>query len=356
MTRNTIVATEPAFIAIDYSKAFLYVTVGDEKGKVLEHRPVDCNEESVSAFFARFSPRSVRVVVESCRGYEWLLDLLKSLKFKVDLANTREIKKRRCKTDKVDSRILMELQAKDYLPTCYQANPRERRDRELIRARYHNVKTLIRYKQRVHSLLDKENKGFQDPFTFAGRQKLQDIELSSPRDEILRKHLEVIDYLEQEIAEATRAIRKLARYNPDVCRLKKLPGFDVLTAMAFVSEVGDITRFSKAKQVAAFLGLVPRVYSSGDVTRMGRITKEGPPMLRRLLVQNAWNAIRASENLRIRFTAIARRRGRKVAIVAIARRLVEIAFHILKYKQDYDESKLDAGLVRSGSCSPTMRA
>ncbi|MBK8219680.1 MAG: IS110 family transposase [Candidatus Obscuribacter sp.] len=93
--------------------------------------------------------------------------------------------------------------------------------------------------------------------------------------------------------------------------LKTIPGFDVLTSIAFIAEVGDISRFRKANQVAAFLGLAPRVYSSGDTRRNGRITKCGSKLMRWMLVQSAWSAIRGSSNLRACYSQIGRRRGHR---------------------------------------------
>ncbi|MBK9280253.1 MAG: IS110 family transposase [Candidatus Obscuribacter sp.] len=111
--------------------------------------------------------------------------------------------------------------------------------------------------------------------------------------------------------------------------LKTIPGFDVLRP-SLSSLKSAISRFRKANQVAAFLGLAPRVYSSGDTRRNGRITKCGSKLMRWMLVQSAWSAIRGSSNLRACYSQIGRRRGQKTAIIAIARKLATIAYHVLK--------------------------
>ncbi|MBS2007067.1 MAG: IS110 family transposase, partial [Cyanobacteria bacterium SZAS TMP-1] len=129
--------------------------------------------------------------------------------------------------------------------------------------------------------------------------------------------------------------------------IKGIPGFDVLTAMVFVAEVGDVTRFRNAEQLAAFTGLVPRVYASGGKYNTGRITKTGPRLLRWMLVQSAWAAIRCCPVLRSKYTSIMKRRGKKVAIIAIARMLAEIAYHVWIEKTHFDETRLGAGLVRA---------
>jgi transposase len=158
--------------------------------------------------------------------------------------------------------------------------------------------------------------------------------------------LQVIDFLQEQVEKQDIKLRKLARPNPDAHRLKKMPGFDVLSAMMFLAEIGDISRFQNARQLTAFIGLVPRVYASGEVCRRGRITKQGSKLLRCILVQCAWAAIRKSPNLRSRFASISRRRGKSIAIVAIARKLAEVAFHIVKEKAEFSEERLATGLAR----------
>jgi transposase len=219
--------------------------------------------------------------------------------------------------------------------------------RELVRHRAQLVRSSVKHKLRVHAHLDKENKGIFSPFTYQGRRKLEEVTLTETRRQQVDDELEIIDFLELKIAEQDAKIKYIARTNPDVALLKTIPGFDILMSIAFIAEVGDISRFKKAKQVAAFLGLVPRVYSSGDTRRNGRITKCGSRLMRWMLVQAAWSAIRASSNLRKMFLDIERRKGKKVAVVAVARKLATVAYHVLKEKTEYQESLLDAGLARA---------
>lgn len=335
------------FAGIDYSKRFSYITIGDQDGKVLRQEPVPNDIKCLEKFFEPYE--TLTVAIEACRGYEWLVDWLRDQKYTVHVGNVyaiKQIAQSRCKTDKIDSRILMELVAKDFLPTTYQPTKRERNYRELLRARAILVKSQTQYKLRVHALLDKENKGISYPFGTAGRESLKAVQLEGDRDSILTKSLEVIDFLEQQIIDHEKKIRKLARYNPDVYRIKTIPGFDVLTAMVFVAEVGDVTRFRNAEQLAAFTGLVPRVYASGGNMTTGRITKTGPRLLRQMLVQSAWASLKSCPVLRSRYVSIARRRGKKKAIIAIARMLAEIAYHVYLEKTPFDETRLGAGLVR----------
>lgn len=345
---NTVKCAVATFAGIDYAKRFSYITVGDENGNVIHQEAVPNEVGRLAHFFDQYP--KMTIAIEACRGHEWLVDWLRERKYVVHVGNVyaiKQIAQSRCKTDKIDSKILMELLSKEFLPTTYQPTKKERDYRELLRWRASLVKSQTQYKLRVHSLLDKENKGIPDPFSAAGREALKSVQLVGQKQQILTESLEVLDFLEKQIADQEVKIRRLARYNPDVYRLKQIPGFGIITAMVFVAEVGDVTRFRNAEQLAAFTGLVPRVYASGGKMNTGRITKTGPRLLRRMLVQSAWASLRCCPVLRSRFASISRRRGKKIAIVAIARMLAEIAYHVYLEKTPFDEMRLGAGLVRA---------
>lgn len=336
------------FAGIDYAKKFSFITIGDQNGVVLHQESVLNKVWLLEKFFEPY-PNLV-VAIEACRGYEWLVDWLRDKGYTVHVGNVyaiKQIAQSRCKTDKIDSQILMELLAKDFLPTTYQPTKKEKGYREVLRTRAQLVRSQTQYKLRVHSFLDKENKGIVRPFTGEGRKQLEEVKLDEQRQMLLQETMEVIDFLEIQIDKQDKLVRKLAKPNPDVYRLKTIPGFDVLTALVFVAEVGDVTRFRNAEQLAAFTGLVPRIYSSGGHTATGRITKAGPRLLRRMLVQSAWASLKTCPVLRSRFASISRRRGKAKAIIAVARMLAEIAYHVWLEKTPFDETRLGAGLVRS---------
>jgi transposase len=346
LSNSTI--SKAMYAGIDYHKETIAITFGDKSGNVLEQPELRNHRALVEPFFEQF--KQLECVVESCRGYEWLVEMLQELGHTVHVGDSRSIKLiacSRCKTDKIDSRILMELLAKGFLPTTYIPSAEERKYRELLRHRSSLIRTATRSKLRIHALLAKENVQIRYPFSLKGRKQLEEIELLPHRHRILAQELAVLDFAEERAHEQKQQIGRHARREPDVNRLKTIPGFDMLMAMSFLGEIGDVSRFKDADQVAAYVGLVPRVYSSGNTRRCGRITKTGPKFMRWMLVQAAWSAIKASPNLRFRFCSIGKRRGQKVAIIAIARKLATIAFRILRDKNEYKEEMLDAGLARA---------
>ena len=117
--------------------------------------------------------------------------------------------------------------------------------------------------------------------------------------------------------------------------LTTIPGIGPFIAIVLVLELGDIARFPSAKQVASYVGLTPRIRASAGRIRAGHISKEGNRLLRWVLVLAATQAVRRPGPLRTWFHAVKKRRGKKVARVALARRLAEIVFHVWKHECDY---------------------
>jgi transposase len=138
----------------------------------------------------------------------------------------------------------------------------------------------------------------------------------------------VIELLDVQILKADREIRKLVKASAICLRLMTTPGVGPLTAMRFVATIDDVKRFATAHDVQAYLGLTPGEDSSSSRTRRTHLTKAGPPQMRWLLVQAAWAALRcaAKHPMATWATQIAERRGKRVAAVALARKLAGILF------------------------------
>lgn len=341
--QSVSVVSTAKFAGIDYHKRFSWVTLGDADGNVVGQKKLLNDPQAIRAYFSEFP--GLVCAVESCRGYEWFIDLLKDCGLEVQLCNpfrTKLIIQSRCKTDKIDSKQIMQLLAKGYLPTCYQPTPAERRLRERLRYRVGLVRQVTRIKLQIQVLLDKENQGMicKNMFSKKGRQLLGQVPLSAERAELLGKQLEILQFLESKLAEEARWIQEEAAQSQPVQTLKTIPGFGDLSALLYIAEVGDITRFRNAPQVGAYLGLVPSESSSAEKRRLGPITKQGSSLLRWILVQDAWKAITVSKELRARFARIRHRQGKHIAIVAVARVLAEVAYRVLRDNSPFDETKL----------------
>jgi transposase len=340
---TTIKQNRAVFAGIDFHKRFSVVTLGDAGGKLLFQEKLLNDEQSIRKFFLQNAP--LKCAIENCRGNEWFIELLKHCGCEVKVSNTyavRLIADSKCKNDKIDSQILMELLAKDYLPTCYQPTLEERKLKEHLRWRTKLMRSRTQYKNTAHALMDKENKGTSLKSRKL-RSEIPEGQVSIERQERLKRNLGVIEFFEERLGSEDIELTKLAKANPDAELLKTIPGIGNISALMLIAELGDITRFKNAKRVGSYFGLVPRLYASSDTRRLGSITKQGSGLMRRILVQDAWIAIQKSKGFRQKYNAILKRRGKKIAIVAIARMIVEVAYRILRDKTEFKESKLTLG-------------
>jgi transposase len=149
--------------------------------------------------------------------------------------------------------------------------------------------------------------------------------------------LELLDRLNPTIAELSQAVEQEVEKCPEAQRLMTHPGVGPLTALAFVLIIGRAERFQCGKQIASYLGLVPLEDSSGNRRRLGHITKQGNSLLRFLLVEAAQVTVRSLPEWRSKYFHLAMRRGRKIAKVAMARRLAVRMYWMVRKGWDYEQ-------------------
>src|SRR5205823_3135404 len=177
-----------------------------------------------------------------------------------------------------------------------------------------------------------------DVFGVKGRIWLSDQCWLLPIDEqqTVDACLRQIDFLAREIELVDIEIAKQVLASEDIRRLMTLPGVSGVTATAMLAAIGDVSRFPTAEHLVGYLGLSPRVQQSGsEPAKHGRISKQGPGPVRGLLVEAAWHAARTTGPLRAFHQRVAARRGANIATVAVARKLVVIAFHMLRRGEEY---------------------
>jgi transposase len=158
--------------------------------------------------------------------------------------------------------------------------------------------------------------------------------------------------LESHIEEIEAEIKLDLKGEPKVSHLMSIPGIGPTMTMAFLAYVGDGSRFSHPRQVSHYVGMTPRIDSSGETTRIGGITKRGCTAIRALIVQSAWAAVHTSKDHRLKqkYLELAARRGKGRAIVAIARRLLELMWVVVRTDTFYWETtkeELDLKMARS---------
>jgi transposase len=248
----------------------------------------------------------------------------------------------RVKTDRRDSRKLAHLLAKGLLKRVWVPSEEELYHRQVIRRRRQLVRDRVRTQSRIKAELRFYGIHLEDPR--GGWTKTYVETLGSIRfgnrwiQESFNRLLEQYAFLTAQIDKQPKLLQELsetAKYRGRMEILRSIPGIGVISAMELLLELQDVSRFRRAEQLAAYVGLTPSQYSSADKVRMGRITGIGKNTLRSLLVEASWTLIRKDQAMREKYDRIKIRSGGKRAIVAIARTLLLRMRRMLLDKQAY---------------------
>ncbi len=257
-----------------------------------------------------------------------------------DAARIRASVVRQQKTDQRDAKHLLTLLLEQRFPRLWVPSAEERDLRQLLVHRHQRVRMRTQVKNQLQALA--LNQGMQKKrqlWTREGRQQLRQLQLrpfaAQRRDELLR----MLDELDQQIAALTAVVKLEAEKRPEAGLLMTHPGVGPQTALAFVLTIGPVGRFPNAKRISSYLGLIPREHSSGGKQRLGRISKQGSPLMRFLLVEAAQSAAKGDAEFKRAYVRLALRRSRGQAKVAIARRLATRLYWMLRTGKDYAQLK-----------------
>jgi len=321
-------------VGIDLHRNRSHVAVIDEHGELVVSKRIINGRDTFLELLGSLEGES-QIAVEATYGWEWLAELLEDAGYDMHLAHplrTRAIAAARVKTDAVDARTLAHLLRADLLPEAYVA-PRDLRDlRELLRHRIGLTAMRSALKNRVHAILAKHGitREHSDLFGKGGRQFLSALELREAPRRRLDSLIALICDFDREIEATTKEIDQRAKADDRVPVLCQIRGVGPYTAMLIIAEVGDISRFPDARHLCAWAGLTPTVRSSDGKARLGHISRQGSPALRWALVEAAQKCTTGGGPLREQFERITKRRGRKVAKVAVARQILTLSYYGLR--------------------------
>jgi transposase len=330
-------------IGVDYHKKYSYLVVKDDQGKVLRSGQVPNQKKTLAKFVEPFATGG-HAVLEATRNWVVMHDWLEELLDEVVLANPLKVKaiaEAKIKTDKIDSNVLSDLLRVDMIPKAHVPSRRARDMRVSLRERMFFVRLRTMVKNRIHTIFDKypeEAKKFKmqtDLFGKSGRAILEKIPVSEIDRILIDRELSLLDDLGRVIKEAEETIKLQSKGNENVTRLKTIPGIGEFFARLIDAEIDDISRFRNPKKLAGYAGLVPSTYSSGGKTFNGRIIKGGNKWLRWAFVEAVIPAISNDDELKDLYEQIKAKKGYNKAKVTVARRLLTIAFHVLKEKRNY---------------------
>jgi transposase len=328
------------YVGIDVHRKRSQVAVVTEDGKVQLNKNTVNGTEPLLRLIGDL-PAGTPVAFEAAFGWGWLLRLLEDYGFDPHLVHPLQCKaiaSARLKNDKVDAATLAQLLRADLLPEAWIAPAEVRQLRALLRHRAGLVRLGTQQRNRIHAVVadfgyDRSGSYLSGP----GRGWLAGLDLPPVSREVVADCLAVIDGLAPVIDRIDGELRAHAKADPRVKTLTTLPGVGQFTALVMVAEIGDISRFPSARKLASWAGLTPTVRGSDRTVRHGHISKQGSAWLRWVLNQAAQTAKRSPE-FAATYAAIAKRRGKKIATIAIARKLLTRAWHLLNEMQATDAS------------------
>src|SRR5277367_3964850 len=333
---------EPSMMIIgcDYHPSWQQIcwvdTVTGETGeKKLEHAPGEAEK------FYRGLPGAALIGMESTGNCQWFVEMTAAAGHDLwigDAAKIRACEVRAQKHDRRDAALILKLLLEGRFPRIWVPSSQEKDLRQLLIHRYKLVRIRAQVKNELQHLA--MNQGITKKrklWSKAGEKVLRELPLkpwdSRRREDLLR----VREMLNGQVALLDQAVVEVAEKNEKARLLMTQPGVGPITSMAFVLTMGDVSRFPRGKQVASYLGLIPREYSSGGHQRLGSISKQGNGFMRMLLVEAAQVAVRCDPQMRQEYLHRCHKKAKGVAKVAAARKLAIRLYWMLRTNRGYPE-------------------
>jgi transposase len=329
------------YIGIDVHASESQICTLTEQGEILELRVRTRPDRFAEVLGVR---RRARILIEASTESEWVARCLESLGHEVIVADPNfapmyATRSRRVKTDRRDAQALMDAcRLGAYRPAHRTSDPR-REVRADLSVRDALVRTRARFISLIRALLRREGLRVASGMARHFSRRLEKLTIPDALSATIAPLLAVMEVLNHQIATADARLAAHAAADPVVQRLETVPNIGPVTALSFVATLDRVERFRGPHPAAAYLGLVPGERSSGEQQHRGPITKRGNGRTRWLLVEAAWGVIRHAHpdtaELRTWATRIAARRGRRIAAVALARRLAGILYAMWRDGTDY---------------------
>jgi len=335
------------YAGLDVSLNTVFVCVVDEKGKVVRENEIPSTPEAIDSFLKGTGLEIEKIGLESGNLTHYLKKGLKTMGYEVVGMESRKMAAILAtiinKTDKNDARGIAEALRVGHYRECVHRSDEAIEVRTILHAR----QTAVNERSHLLSSLKghlkmygiKLGKGRSKTF----RAKVEEaICALKPRvQRVIKNLLNILEAIEKEIKDLDQEVKMLANEDRDVQLLQTVDGVGPLTALAFKAEIDDPKRFEDSKDVAAYIGLTPNQYSSGEVQRQGGISKKGPKRLRSLLVEAATCLLtrsRAWSKIKAWGMRLMKKKGKKKAIIAVARRLAVTLHRMLITQKPFERT------------------
>ena len=321
------------YCGIDLHQRETEICVLDEVGGLIERARIKTSRESLRRRFDGQPP--MKVALEAGGSSPWVSRLIQSMGHDVVVCAPRRVRliaESTMKTDEIDAEVLARLVRVDegFLGRVTHRSESAQLQRGLMTARTALVNARSKWVHSARGIL--RSFGFRVPGGSTSRfhERCAKVELPDDLRSVIQPLLNQIEQVSEEIQALNDRLETIAASHPVVQHLQAVPGVGTIVALYFVFSIDDPDRFQRSRDVAAFFGLRPSFRGSADICHYGRITKEGDPEMRRLLIQAAHGMINSRKSCALQQWALklAARRGKKKALVALARKLSVLLHHL----------------------------
>jgi len=327
-------------VGLDVHKHFAEVAIVQPGQGIVSRQRLPVTPASLRTFATSLGPND-QVVLEASFNTWAVAELLGKHAGRVVVSNpmkTRGIASAKVKTDQVDAGILAQLLAADFIPPVWIPDPATRELRRMVSEHRGLVVQRSQLRNRIHAILNRNlvECPYTDAFGRTGLQWLTETRLPAAERREVDRLLRLLAALEREIEGLEMELAQARLVDSGLRHLVSVPGIGLITGVALLAVIGDVRRFDRPNRLAGYLGLDPRVRQSGDrPAYTGHISRQGQAHARGLLIEAAHSAIRVSGPLHAFYERVRARRGPQIALVAVARKLAVLAWHLLSKDTDY---------------------
>jgi transposase len=312
----------------------------DTADGVIRCQELHHKRDDVRGFYSQFAG-DVIIRLEASGYSTWFIELLEGLGHQVWIGDATEVRRRarrRQKNDRRDAELILDLLLRQEFPRVHRPSLESREILRLLRYRHRLVQMRTKCKNSLQALAFSAGSAKRASLlSQKGRERFLQLPMSAAMDRQRRGWLSFVEDFDKRIKELDCWLAEQARQDQRVLRLQTHPGVGLLTSLALAHSLEPVSRFAGGRKVAAYVGLEPMEYSSGDKQRFGSISKGGSRLLRYLLVEAAQTAVRRDQEMKSFYLRLLHRRGAQKAKVAAARKLLIRSYILLRDGIDYAE-------------------
>jgi transposase len=328
------------FVGLDVHRNMIRACIRDASGQIVSECNFDATRPAIEAFAkARLRPCD-QLALEATFNTWAIARILRPYVDRLLVSNpiqTKAIAQAKIKTDKVDARVLSQLLRCDYLPEVWMPDEQTQRLRTLTGRRATLVSERTRIKNRIHSVLAQALIPLEpkDLFSDKGLAWLDRLDLGASERALVHSDRLLLTVVESELADLEKQLAGYAWEDQRTKLLMTLPGVNFAVAQTVIAALGDIARFRDGHHAASYLGLVPSTHQSADHCYHGPITRRGNGHARWMMIQAAQHVAAHPGPLGVFMRRLLKKKNRNVAVVAAARKLVVVAWHMLSANEPY---------------------